>query len=335
MAIYHKTLQYHEDTTKKRSLDENDIKFLLELQKEMNTQDTTGTAEPRFWVIKGSKLVRDDECPTDFDVVADGECKGAGTKETVEYVNEHIFADLNDDEDYEMVIDDAGQLKIVSREDGEVFEYETLEEMNDFFFDIGWEDTHLVGYSKKPFVYPNAMFLTEKEAREHLERNYYHYSKDAHTYCMSAWRSPEVERLWKVLREVKWDELSEAYGETEKNETEKRKQTVLPVLKNNDQRREWLRKYKEWGLWYEDLNIGCRYYKYDFDNGARLIAETYTIPRNKNIPEKENCYFHLVGGPEAEKRNGVPKWNVRETYSKYPNSESELAEFLKSLQKGR
>ena len=31
------------------------------------------------------------------------------------------------------------------------------------------------------------------------------------------------------------------------------KQPVLPVLKNNEQRRAWLRKYKEWGLcflWY-------------------------------------------------------------------------------------
>lgn len=40
MAIYHKTLQYHEDTTEKRSLNDKDIKFLMELQKEMNTQDT-------------------------------------------------------------------------------------------------------------------------------------------------------------------------------------------------------------------------------------------------------------------------------------------------------
>ena len=113
------------------------------------------------------------------------------------------------------------------------------------------------------------------------------------------------------------------------------KQPVLPVLKNNEQRRAWLRKYKEWGLWYEDENIGCKYYKYDFDNGARLIAETYIIPVNKHTPERESCYFHLVGGPEAEKKNGVPKWNVREAYSKYPNSETELAEFLKSLQKGK
>ena len=59
MAIYHKTLQYHEDTTEKRSLNDKDIKFLMELQKEMNTQDTTETAEPRFWVIKGAR-----ECKT-------------------------------------------------------------------------------------------------------------------------------------------------------------------------------------------------------------------------------------------------------------------------------
>lgn len=29
-------------------------------------------------------------------------------------------------------------------------------------------------------------------------------------------------------------------------------QPPLPVMKNNDQRKEWLRKYKEWGLWYTD-----------------------------------------------------------------------------------
>lgn len=214
MAIYHKTLQYHEDTTKKRTLDENDIKFLLELQKEMNTQDTTGTAEPRFWVIKGSKRVEDNECPTDFDVYTGCDCKGIGTEEVMQYVNEEIFADWNSenseegyDEYCEMVVDDAGQLKIVSREDGDFFEHTTLEEMNDFFFSGGWGNTRLIGYSYESVIYPNTMFLTEKEAREHLERNHYHYSEDAHTYCMCAWRSPEVWWLWKILREVKWDEL--------------------------------------------------------------------------------------------------------------------------------
>ena len=49
-------------------------------------------------------------------------------------------------------------------------------------------------------------------------------------------------------------------------------QPPLPVLKNNTQRKEWLGTYKSWGLWYRDEHIGVDYYKYDFANGARLIA---------------------------------------------------------------
>ena len=65
-AIFHKTLQYHEDTTEKRDISQEDIEFLKRLQLEMNTQDTTGTADPRFWVIKGSERVVDNENPDEL-----------------------------------------------------------------------------------------------------------------------------------------------------------------------------------------------------------------------------------------------------------------------------
>ena len=109
----------------------------------------------------------------------------------------------------------------------------------------------------------------------------------------------------------------------------------LPVFRNNDQRKEWLRNYQAWGLWYEDKNIGARYYKYDFDNGARLIAEEYTRPATEWYEEHTISYLHLVGGPEPSKdKSGcVPKWNRHEIYDKYPNSETELVEFLKYIQK--
>ena len=119
-------------------------------------------------------------------------------------------------------------------------------------------------------------------------------------------------------------------------EEEEKPETVqpdLPLMKNNDQRKEWLRNYRAWGLWYEDEHIGAKYYKYDFENGTRLIAETYTTPATKYIPEHESCYFHLVGGPEPVKKNGVPKWERHEVYSRYPDSETELVEFLKETQK--
>lgn len=113
--------------------------------------------------------------------------------------------------------------------------------------------------------------------------------------------------------------------------------TALPTMKNNDQRKEWLRNYKAWGLWYEDKNIGVKYYKYDFENGARLIVEEYApdpVDRNRWwVSRSETYYMHLVGGPEPERKNNIPKWTYHTRYNKYPNSESELVEFLKELQK--
>ena len=99
-------------------------------------------------------------------------------------------------------------------------------------------------------------------------------------------------------------------------------------MKNNEQRKEWLRNYKAWGVWYTDDNIGCTYYKYDFPNGARLIAETYQVPAGKWWDEHEEYYLHLIGGPEPPKNS----WRRNKVYTKHPNSETELVEFLKFVQ---
>lgn len=104
-------------------------------------------------------------------------------------------------------------------------------------------------------------------------------------------------------------------------------QPELPTLKNDNQRKEWLRAYKDWGLWYRDENIGAEYYKYDFDNGARLIAEVYP-------GDYEPYFLHLVGGPKPPKgAYGILKWARHEKYSKHPNCETDLVEFLKEVQK--
>ena len=116
-------------------------------------------------------------------------------------------------------------------------------------------------------------------------------------------------------------------------EEDKPAQPGLPELKNNGQRKERLRKYQDWGIWYTDENIGCRYYKYDFDNGARLIAEEYS----ENGPRGEYTvsFLHLVGGPEPPRhpKYGYGKWNWHKTYSRHPDSETELIEFLKEVQR--
>lgn len=120
-----------------------------------------------------------------------------------------------------------------------------------------------------------------------------------------------------------------------REEPEESEQPHLPIMKNNDQRKEWLRNYKSWGLWYEDKNVGIKYYKYDFANGARLIVEEFAPdPSEKSqwYTPGEHHYMHLVGGPKPECKNDKG-WSYHSRYNKYQNSETELVEFLKEIQK--
>lgn len=123
-----------------------------------------------------------------------------------------------------------------------------------------------------------------------------------------------------------------------KEEPEESEQPPLPIMRNNDQRKEWLKNYKAWGLWYTDNHTDVKYYKYDFQNGARLIVEEYAPDPGEQkswwVSRKtETYYMHLVGGPEPDRAGGVPKWTYHARYDKFPNSETELCEFLKGLQK--
>ena len=137
----------------------------------------------------------------------------------------------------------------------------------------------------------------------------------------------KIEKQEELKPEKQVKQLKNPAGVTEHEQPE------LPHFKNNDQRKEWLRNYKAWGIWYIDLNIGCTYYKYDFGNGASLIVETYVMPATKWHDEREESYFHLIGGPEPPKGTyGIAKWEKHKVYTKHPDSETELIEFLKYTQ---
>ena len=137
----------------------------------------------------------------------------------------------------------------------------------------------------------------------------------------------------RIIKNLVRDCLDDENKDDGKNVME---QLPLPVMRNNDQRKEWLRNYKAWGLWYTDEHIGVRYYKYDFANGARLIAEEYdrdTVHSQWVSDNTESYYMHLIGGPEPKRKSGIPKWTQHGRYKKFPNSESELVEFLKEVQR--
>lgn len=98
MAIYHSGLKYHEDTVKKHGIQKDEIEFLLELQREMNTQDHVSQADPRFWVIRGSEKVYGIE--TGFedgaDLVEDTEVVATDMESAAEYIKETLLEEIND-----------------------------------------------------------------------------------------------------------------------------------------------------------------------------------------------------------------------------------------------
>ena len=100
----------------------------------------------------------------------------------MKYLNDNILPDCNIDRGCKIETGYTWDFKLTYTEDGEE-EYEDLstQEVNEFLANNGYDDVRIVGISFRPVVYPNTMFLTEKEAREHLERNHYNYSEDAHT----------------------------------------------------------------------------------------------------------------------------------------------------------
>lgn len=84
---------------------------------------------------------------------------------------------------------------------------ETAEEITEWLEDKGYDEYEAIPYKIVPKIYENTMFITQKDAEEHLRKNDYHYSDDAHTYAMTAWRTPEIEKLWKILRTVDFSRM--------------------------------------------------------------------------------------------------------------------------------
>ena len=212
MAKYWEHLKYHEDTVVKEKLSNDDIKFLKELQKEINTEYTGGTANPRYWVIRQPERIYH----VDED---DADC--------FEYIDERdrhelTLEDLKDK--LEFLCDD--NLKSVEIKDGVLtFEYfeawlEDVEEYKvdydnfnrdgrDKILELLEFDVSVVYYKEVDVTVDNCMFLTQIDAENHLRANDYHYHEKARTYCMCGWRNPRFERLINILSKTDFDSMLE------------------------------------------------------------------------------------------------------------------------------
>lgn len=167
------------------------VEFLKDLQHELNTQDNVGQAHPRFWVIMDYKWnVAADGCGErsalycfDLKERSSIDVNDLG-EELAEYIQDN---ELEDETNY---FNDENTLEDLKEEE--------FDELETILHELGLE-FQVNDESYEGFIASNTMFLTLRAAKEHLKANHYHYSKKAHAYAMTAWRSPQLEKLMDIL----------------------------------------------------------------------------------------------------------------------------------------
>lgn len=174
-----------------------DIQFLKELQNELKNQENDGQAAPRYWSIMDYKWVVTAEGHEDRVSLFDSD-----TGHTIE-LDDYVDEILNGERKDEFSEENIEELQY-ERENGSPSDvYDWIEKYDDDsrFYPVYEEQVS--------FIAPNTMFLTKEEAKRHLEKNQHHYSDKAHTYAMTAWRAPKMERLIKILETFDWDKINE------------------------------------------------------------------------------------------------------------------------------
>lgn len=171
-----------------------DIEFLTDLQREMDIQDTDGQASPRFWVVRDYKWTLGNE--NIHDRVSLYSCSEDWFLSIDEYAYDILNGDRHDDFNEEQI--EQLVASVISDDDHLTLEW--AQEHDDKNIEIAYE-------IRIPYIVPNTLFITKKECLEHIRTNHYHYTGDAHSYAMTAWRSPSVRRLWQVIEGVDWSSI--------------------------------------------------------------------------------------------------------------------------------
>lgn len=173
-----------------------DIQFLKDLQNELKTQEHDTQAAPRFWSIMDYRTVPgNEEYDNGFEeyFYNDGDHVVFKRKsDLVEFLEEHFRDEIDTDDELKELISNSDM--------DELWDY-----VENNLNDCGYFSK--VFAKEEEFIVPNTMFLTKAEAKQHLKVNHYHYSSKAHTYAVTAWRAPKVERLIKILEEFDWDKI--------------------------------------------------------------------------------------------------------------------------------
>lgn len=178
-----------------------DLDFLINLQKELleqNEKYKLHQADPIYVGIMDYKWVRTDElCAYESRYMIDD------TEFTNKELAEHLFNDCT------QYYDEDGDPYSEEELEEIIGKFTTTKELQEFVkehFPDDIEPTHcdVYGVMEESYIVTDAMFLTWREAEEHLKANRHRYSPKAHPFSMTAFRSPQLEKLLEIIKTTGW-----------------------------------------------------------------------------------------------------------------------------------
>lgn len=210
-------------TDNKCPLSEKDIEFLTNLKNEMISQEgTTGNAEPVYF-----SLIETEGIPTDEDFSDELCIYEKNTGETIttgmESAVNDVLSYLGESGDIENLEKEGWKITAKNNQITACFNDKkkniTITQYNDSLYDILdvineiWEKAGIaitVSMDIMPIynvhkIVENTLFITKKAADKYLERFRYNHKKGTHSYAMTAIRSPEIEKLWEIIKTTDWE----------------------------------------------------------------------------------------------------------------------------------
>lgn len=116
-------------------------------------------------------------------------------------------------------------------------------------------------------------------------------------------------------------------------------QPKLPIMKNNDQRKDFIDSYKEWPVWIDIPQTGEKYYRYDLSYEVAIIVKVYRKHLYKGYKETSEIGFtseqyYLLGIKLSyNQKDGPFTEDQSRTFYECSTNKSDLVEYLKYIQK--
>lgn len=190
------------------------------------------------------------------------------------------------------------------------------------------------------------VFSEEQEESEIIDPEHYTYHDvdeelDRLMDYIETYRKTNDISLGRKKTKMRLDAIILLDKEIRKLEEFESVQPDLPILKNNEQRKEFIDSYATWPIWIDTEETGERYYRYDLSDKVSIVVRVNkkhsweTYKETKAIEYGAEQYYLLgIKSEWTSSKGNISIEDETRTFYECNTNKSLLVEYLKNFQKG-